>query len=165
MTGRAYYETHGWSGCAGSSWDRLTQATRDGWEAAAREAAARAEVWALRQQIALVQEALAWDRPPDTRVEAARAALRAATPTTEPMVIPLAELRTDRIRLNPTEGFVVTLTDGQEFVIPADGSPAHWRRCSCHPYTIRTDYGTGTEHDVDRSSCPIHGGADDAPVA
>jgi hypothetical protein len=34
--------------------------------------------------------------------------------------------------------------------------------CACVAYTIRTDYGTGVEHDVDRSSCPIHRGADDA---
>lgn len=31
--------------------------------------------------------------------------------------------------------------------------------CGCVGYTIRTDYGTGVEHDVYRSSCPIHGGA------
>lgn len=31
--------------------------------------------------------------------------------------------------------------------------------CACVGYTIRTDYGTGTEHDVDPSSCPVHGGA------
>jgi len=30
--------------------------------------------------------------------------------------------------------------------------------CACEGYTIRTDYGTGIEHDVDRSSCPLHGG-------
>jgi hypothetical protein len=29
--------------------------------------------------------------------------------------------------------------------------------CACEGYTIRTDYGTGVEHDVDRSSCPVHG--------
>lgn len=28
--------------------------------------------------------------------------------------------------------------------------------CACEAYTIRTDYGTGIEYDVDRSSCPIH---------
>lgn len=37
--GEEYYIEHGWSGCDGSSWKRLTQATRDGWEAAARECA------------------------------------------------------------------------------------------------------------------------------
>jgi hypothetical protein len=31
-------------------------------------------------------------------------------------------------------------------------------QCGCVPYTIRTDYGTGTEHDVD---CSVHGVADD----
>lgn len=31
------------------------------------------------------------------------------------------------------------------------------RRCECVGYTIRTDYGTGVEYDVDRSSCPVHG--------
>lgn len=28
--------------------------------------------------------------------------------------------------------------------------------CECVAYTIRTDYGTGTEHDVDDTACPIH---------
>lgn len=36
--------------------------------------------------------------------------------------------------------------------------PGSWEliECECVGYTIRTDYGTGTEHDVDRSSCLIH---------
>jgi tRNA A37 N6-isopentenylltransferase MiaA len=34
--------------------------------------------------------------------------------------------------------------------------------CACVGYTILTDYGTGIEHDVDRSSCPIHSEDDDA---
>ncbi len=38
ITGKAYYAEHGWSGCDGSAWDGLSQATRDGWNAAAREA-------------------------------------------------------------------------------------------------------------------------------
>lgn len=37
-------------------------------------------------------------------------------------------------------------------------------RCGCVGYTIRTDYGTGIEYDVDRSMCVVHGDApeDDA---
>lgn len=35
-------------------------------------------------------------------------------------------------------------------------------RCACEAYTLRTDYGTGIEHDVDRSSCPVHAGDDHA---
>lgn len=38
LSGREVYERHGWSGCDGSSWDRLSQAARDGWEFAARAA-------------------------------------------------------------------------------------------------------------------------------
>lgn len=37
--------------------------------------------------------------------------------------------------------------------------------CTCVGYTIRTDYGTGIEHDVDRSDCPIHGAGDADDVA
>lgn len=29
--------------------------------------------------------------------------------------------------------------------------------CTCEGYAVRTDYGTGVEYDVDRSSCPLHG--------
>lgn len=29
------YREHGWSGCAGSAWERLAPATREGWEHAA----------------------------------------------------------------------------------------------------------------------------------
>jgi hypothetical protein len=28
--------------------------------------------------------------------------------------------------------------------------------CECVGYTIRTDYGTGIEYDVDRENCPLH---------
>lgn len=33
---QAYYEKHGWSGCAGTGWDRMTQAEKDAWDHAAR---------------------------------------------------------------------------------------------------------------------------------
>jgi hypothetical protein len=33
------------------------------------------------------------------------------------------------------------------------------RLCDCVGYTIRTDYGTGIEYDLDRSSCPVHADA------
>lgn len=36
LTGEQVYIEHGWSGCDGSKWSRLSQATRDGWEFAAR---------------------------------------------------------------------------------------------------------------------------------
>lgn len=36
--------------------------------------------------------------------------------------------------------------------------------CECVGYTIRTDYGTGTEHDVDPSGCPLHEGIDPADI-
>lgn len=38
----AYYAEHGWSGCAGSRWEVLTEATRDGWRHAAR---AKGDAW------------------------------------------------------------------------------------------------------------------------
>lgn len=37
---RELYEEHGWSGCAGSEWDRLPPATQDGWRFAAERLAA-----------------------------------------------------------------------------------------------------------------------------
>ncbi|KAB2809248.1 hypothetical protein F9L07_19600 [Pimelobacter simplex] len=33
--GEAYYREHGWGGCDGAAWDRLTSATQEGWEHAA----------------------------------------------------------------------------------------------------------------------------------
>jgi hypothetical protein len=34
--GETYYREHGWSGCAGSAWSTLTDATKDGWRHAER---------------------------------------------------------------------------------------------------------------------------------
>lgn len=42
--GERYYRRHGWSGCEGSEWSTLTQAVRDGWDAAARETARHADL-------------------------------------------------------------------------------------------------------------------------
>lgn len=44
MSAADYYREFGWSGCSGSTWDRLTDAARDGWEAASRERAMRDEM-------------------------------------------------------------------------------------------------------------------------
>lgn len=48
---------------------------------------------------------------------------------------------------------------------PANPDADDASKCACEGYTIRTDYGTGVEHDVDRSSCPVHGEMDDAEYA
>lgn len=44
--------------------------------------------------------------------------------------------------------------------LSAEKDPA----CECAAYTIRTDYGTGFEYDVDTSSCPIHALNEDGEI-
>jgi hypothetical protein len=78
----AYYKEHGWSGCAGSAWSRLPQATKDGWAHAARLAArTSAAVEQERERIAVAIEEEACGcvtaGPADTPIEAYRACARA----------------------------------------------------------------------------------------
>lgn len=47
-----YYREHGWSGCAGSDWNTLTEATKDGWRHAARLAAQQADQRVTRTEFA-----------------------------------------------------------------------------------------------------------------
>lgn len=49
-----------------------------------------------------------------------------------------------------------------EAIIARRSAPTAQPSCTCTPYTIRTDYGTGVEHDLEvDENCPIHG----APTA
>lgn len=82
-------------------------------------------------------------------------------------------------RLGPREYLVQVWPDHAEISTrnyggSSWGPPTTMRRedngdepvCECVGYSYRTDYGTGVEYDVDRSSCPIHAsGADDAELA
>lgn len=58
--------------------------------------------------------------------------------------------------------FVHFVSEAVEQIIAARAITPGEQTCECVAYTIRTDYGTGVEHDVDRSSCAVHQGDDDA---
>lgn len=49
--GEAYYREHGWSGCEGSDWHTLTEATKDGWRHAARLADQQASQQASSREV------------------------------------------------------------------------------------------------------------------
>lgn len=78
----------------------------------------------------------------------------------------------DRGHETPLGWRLLAAPDGEAFdFIPADVDElyraaeatlaAARSACACEPYLIRTDYGAGIEHDVDQSSCQIHGGWND----